>query len=236
MTSRFVSGGAIDSASGERIEGAAPTDGEAAVGKNNAEWEAVQKEVEETRKRREEARKLEESGEQKSLFDILQANKAAKQAAFEEKTKIRNQFRALDDDEIEFLDEVRASKRAEEERLKRETEEGLRAFRQAQKGGPGADAQEADDEDGALEIGEDWGVGRKRKRIREKDGVKGLRRRVSGSDEVPKSQRGGQISEPSTGEDTPKAPAEAEKKKPEVAAKPKLGGLVDYGSDDEDDE
>lgn len=159
---------------------------------------------------------------------------AAKQAAFEEKTKIRNQFRALDDDEIEFLDEVRASKRAEEERLKRETEEGLRAFRQAQKSGPGTDAQE-DDEDGALEIGEDWGVGRKRKRVREKDGVKGLRRRVSGSDEVPKNQRGGQVPGPSTGEDTSKAPVEAEKK-PEVVAKPKLGGLVDYGSDDEDDE
>lgn len=79
MTSRFVSGGAIDSASGERIEVAAPADGEAAVGKNNAEWEAVQKEVEETRKRREEARKLEESGEQKSLFDILQANKGKKE-------------------------------------------------------------------------------------------------------------------------------------------------------------
>src|SRR3569833_608756 len=36
---------------------------------------------------------------------------AAKQAAFEEANKIKNQFRALDDDEIEFLDGVLVSVR-----------------------------------------------------------------------------------------------------------------------------
>ena len=74
MSSRFISGGAIDPSSGERIE-AAPADNERPVGKNTAEWEAVQKEVEEQRKRREEVRRQEEAGEQKSLYDILQANK-----------------------------------------------------------------------------------------------------------------------------------------------------------------
>ncbi|EGO59663.1 hypothetical protein NEUTE1DRAFT_33905, partial [Neurospora tetrasperma FGSC 2508] len=49
--------------------------------------------------------------EQKSLYEVLQANKAAKQAAFEEANKIKNQFRALDDDEIEFLEGVAERKR-----------------------------------------------------------------------------------------------------------------------------
>ena len=39
---------------------------------------------------------------------------AAKQAAIEEQMKLKNQFRALDDDEIDFLDEVRAKEKAEE--------------------------------------------------------------------------------------------------------------------------
>ena len=41
----------------------------------NIEWEAVQKELDAERKRREEARHKAASGEEKSLYDILQANK-----------------------------------------------------------------------------------------------------------------------------------------------------------------
>ncbi|TKW54902.1 hypothetical protein CTA1_493 [Colletotrichum tanaceti] len=146
--SRFVSAGAINAETGEAVVaeetkkgdggdgGAAAAAAASAVEpRKNAEWEIVQRELEAERKRREEARVKSLEGGERSLYDILQANKAAKQAAFEEANKIKNQFRALDDDEIDFLDEVRAAKRAEEERVRRETEEGLAAFRRAQGGG-----------------------------------------------------------------------------------------------------
>ncbi|KAL0781890.1 hypothetical protein CaCOL14_003225 [Colletotrichum acutatum] len=124
--SRFVSAGAINAETGEAVAqdtmttttttnagttaaaaGSAPKS--AAEAKKSAEWELVQKELDAERKRREEARVKSVEGGEKSLYDVLQANKAAKQAAFEEANKIRNQFRALDDDEIDFLDEVRAT-------------------------------------------------------------------------------------------------------------------------------
>ena len=57
---------------------------------------------------------------------------AAKQAAFEEQARLKNQFRPLDDDEVDFLTEVRESRLADEEQLRRETEAGLRHFREAQ--------------------------------------------------------------------------------------------------------
>ncbi|KAK1722566.1 N-terminal domain of NEFA-interacting nuclear protein NIP30-domain-containing protein [Colletotrichum acutatum] len=120
--SRFVSAGAINAETGEAVAqdtmttttttnagttaaaaGSAPKS--AAEAKKSAEWELVQKELDAERKRREEARVKSVEGGEKSLYDVLQANKAAKQAAFEEANKIRNQFRALDDDEIDFLDE-----------------------------------------------------------------------------------------------------------------------------------
>jgi hypothetical protein len=54
---------------------------------------------------------------------------AAKQEAFEEAARLSNQFRALDDDEVEFLTSVAESSRAQEEAVKQETAEQLEAFR-----------------------------------------------------------------------------------------------------------
>ncbi|GAP82768.1 putative NEFA-interacting nuclear protein NIP30 [Rosellinia necatrix] len=195
MTSRFVSGGTIagdGGAEGEDRPGTGATTetrARAGIGSDKAavEWEAVQRDLEEERRRRVEARKatVEGSGE-RSLYEVLQANKAAKQAAFEEQNRIRNQFRALDDDEIEFLHGVSDEKHAEEERVRRETEARLASFRKAQRsaeGGSGGD----DDAGHAADIGnggavfEEWGssAGRKRKREKEKAGLKGVRRRTS---------------------------------------------------------
>lgn len=56
----------------------------------------------------------------------------AKQEAFEEKIKLKNQFRALDDDEVDFLDSVLESTRAQEAALRKETTEQLEAFRKQQ--------------------------------------------------------------------------------------------------------
>lgn len=108
---------------------------------------------------------------------------AAKQAAFEEQNRIKNQFRALDDDEADFLDEVRERKRRAEEEVRRETEQGLQAFRQAQKGEGDAEAEAGKEgsvgADGRVRDGEvSWGVGRKRRRVKERE-VKGVKRKVS---------------------------------------------------------
>lgn len=90
----------------------------------------------------------------RSLYEVLQANKAAKQAAFEEANRIKNQFRALDEDEVAFLAEVRERKREEEERERREVEEGLRAFRRARGGGEGGEMEEKEEEEGGEGEGE----------------------------------------------------------------------------------
>lgn len=55
---------------------------------------------------------------------------AAKQEEWEEKTKLANQFRALEEDEIMFLDSVR-ERQEEEERQRREIDqEEVRSFKE----------------------------------------------------------------------------------------------------------
>ncbi|TFK30551.1 hypothetical protein FA15DRAFT_662526 [Coprinopsis marcescibilis] len=67
----------------------------------------------------------------RSLAEKLAANKIAKQEEWEEKNKLANQFRALEEDEIMFLDSIR-EKQEQEERLRKETEgEELKNFREA---------------------------------------------------------------------------------------------------------
>lgn len=75
-----MSGGVIDS-NGEAVPEDVAKTGEGSSGAvvkeapKNTEWEAVQKELEAERKRRDEQRVKAASGEEKSLFEILQANK-----------------------------------------------------------------------------------------------------------------------------------------------------------------
>jgi hypothetical protein len=175
---------------------------------------------------------------------------AAKQAAFEEQNKIKNQFRALDDDEIDFLDEVRQKKRQEEELVKRETEQGLRAFRDAQKERGETEAGAKEGERGLLEEKqkdgqeENWGVGRKRKRARERErDVKGVRRKAS-------EEEGKDDTKPADMEKKKKPTAKSEDHQIETGrlqetggvarpaaapqAKPAALGLVDYDSDTDD--
>lgn len=256
MSSRFVSGGTTDTKTGEVV----PTDPSTAApnttgGKRSEEWAAVQAQIEEDRRRRQQQREEAQSGEgDKSLYEVLQANKAAKQAAFEEASKLKNQFRALDDDEVEFLDGVRERRRAEEERLRRETEEGLKGFRELQSkvsAGGGADAETGEGE-GVVEGG-GWSVGRKRKRRKDEvDGMlKGLKRQsnaaaadgVEGKKKVEEKGKDGAETGESAGQKGPtddnatdtrgKQESEA-KPAPATAPKPKAG-LVDYGSDDDSD-
>lgn len=176
---------------------------------------------------------------------------AAKQEAFEEANRLKNQFRSLDQDEVDFLDSVLESTRKEEERVKRETAEGLELFRKQQeeadkkaRAGEGQDTTEAST---AAEE-EQWAAGaRKRKRTKEKEGLKGvkIRRSSSTAEAGTASSPEGKKQEDRTKsmkiaqEEQPKANTASEdpaSKPPEPAVKPKAGlGLVDYGSDDDDD-
>ncbi|KAF9873784.1 hypothetical protein CkaCkLH20_08894 [Colletotrichum karsti] len=230
--SRFVSAGAINAETGEATAAAA---GEQAVftgaggeaPKKNAEWEAVQKELEADRRRREEARVKAVEGGERSLYDVLQANKAAKQAAFEEQNKIKNQFRPLDDDEIEFLDDVREAKRKEEERVRRETEEGIAKFRRAQTKRPGGGEGEVEDEGGVEKGGEggeeEWAVGPRKRRRKERGfGVK--REKVEGGDGKGE-EKTAEGKKEEVVKETPKASPPAKLKV----------GLVAYESDSDDD-
>jgi hypothetical protein len=106
---------------------------------------------------------------------------AAKQDAFEEANRLKNQFRALDQDEVEFLDSVLESTRAEEARVKRETAEGLALFRQRQddadrKARIGVEQATDMPDESSVATEESWVTGgRKRKRMRDKDGLKGVK-------------------------------------------------------------
>ncbi|KAF5623461.1 nefa-interacting nuclear nip30 [Fusarium sp. NRRL 52700] len=232
MSSRFVSAGKIGP-SGEISKDASSTTSTPQQPPRNSakfkEWEAVEQQLEAERKKREEQRIKAATGEgEKTLYDVLQANKAAKQAEFEEQAKLRNQFRALDDDEIEFLDEIRANKRAEEERVRRETEEGLKAFRERQKG------DVAQSENPSIkEEDEPWEIGRKRKRTKEKD-VKGLRRKVSAAKE---KETGKQDTKPVEGLSHDMLD-EKSRTTSQSAAQPEKKGLalVGYGSNSDDDD
>jgi len=113
---------------------------------------------------------------------------AAKQEAFEETIRLKNQFRTLDDDEVDFLDSVLESTRAKEQQVKRETAEQLDAFRKQREaaeitrfeGNADTGASNTDATSPAAE--ESWTTSsRKRRRVKGKneDGVAKLRRTSS---------------------------------------------------------
>ncbi|MCJ1417994.1 hypothetical protein MMC32_004339 [Xylographa parallela] len=170
MSSGFVSGGTAD----EPIE-------------RDDEWLKAQQELEATRRRKEEESR--QTGG-KSLYEVLQQNKAAKQDAFEESIRLKNQFRNLDEDEIEFLDSVLESTRAKEEAIKKETAEQLNLFRRQQEDADRVMAHDAENENAestlpkpGSPINDDsvWTVHRKRKRVKETEVAKGVKVRKSPS-------------------------------------------------------
>ena len=98
-----------------------------------------------------------------------------------------NQFRSLDEDEIEFLDSVQEAARAKELAEKRATKEGLDEFRKQQEEAERA----AKEQEGAVSpptVTESWSVGpRKRKKGKERDGIGGLKiRRTSTGEQAKK--------------------------------------------------
>lgn len=152
MSGKFVSAGTIDQ----------PTE-------RDDEWRRAQQEIEEERRRKAELGK-QDGG--KSLYDVLQQNKMAKQEAFEESIRLKNQFRALDEDEVEFLDSLLESTRAQEDAVKKETAEHLAEYqRQREEAeralveGPSGGQKASGSATSPPGDEEDWVVGgRKRKR------------------------------------------------------------------------
>ncbi|KAF2019068.1 hypothetical protein BU24DRAFT_458779 [Aaosphaeria arxii CBS 175.79] len=164
MSSGFVSGGTVDN----------PVE-------RDDEWHAAQKELAEKRRQKE----LQENAHDgKSLYEVLQANKAAKQDAFEEANRLKNQFRALDDSEAEFLDAVLESTRKQEETIRKDTLEQLDLFRKHQEEVERKALLEQNAGDPVTAEGApQWGVNRKRKKGNEKDGglLRGAKSRKASS-------------------------------------------------------
>uniref|UniRef100_A0A8H7NCU8 FAM192A/Fyv6 N-terminal domain-containing protein n=1 Tax=Bionectria ochroleuca TaxID=29856 RepID=A0A8H7NCU8_BIOOC len=232
MSDRFVSGGTIGGSAGEEKTTSADSAPSVSSGtKNAAQWEAVE------RSSRRSGGGARSSGGRPSRARRRACTRFCRitKAAFEEQSRLKNQFRALDDDEIEFLDEVRQKKRKEEEAVKRATEEGLRAFRAAQKGsGASVGAGTEKVEEPVMET-ESWGVGRKRKRLKERE-VKGLKKKASGVED--KKEEGQGDSDQKHAVDSKRKEDEKPSMKPqslpEKQEKPSLG-LVGYGSDSDED-
>ncbi|CAI6256823.1 unnamed protein product [Periconia digitata] len=109
MSSGFVSGGTLD----------APIE-------RDDEWLAAQAAIESERRRKAE---LSAQNDGKSLFEVLQANKQAKQDAFEEAARLKNQYRALDEDEAGFLAEIMGKERMAEMEVKQDVEKEIEEFR-----------------------------------------------------------------------------------------------------------
>lgn len=221
-----------------------------------AEWAAVQASLDAERRDREARRRAEAQGDgEKSLFAILQDNKAAKQAKFDEANALRNQFPTLGDDEIDFLDGLEDGKRAEEQRRRREVEEGLAAFREAQRGGGGGGQQKSEAigdgvGDDAAAVADEASLswehsGRKRKR--EKDGgagkiggLKGVKRKTSvpeGDSSKTAATAPAQAKQPTDAASSKDGKGDIVKAPAASTAAPKAKvGLVAYGSDDSDDD
>jgi hypothetical protein len=146
---------------------------------------------------------------------------------------------------------VLESTRTEEERIKRETAVGLALFRKQQEE---ADKKARRGNDGAAEeagspvLEEDsWTAGgRKRKRAKEKEGLKGVKiRRSSTAAEGTKPAMSPPAANTMKSQDQSKSKQETmetgmkslvpAKKDPVSTLAPAKGGLVNYGSDDDDD-
>ncbi|OMP88348.1 hypothetical protein BK809_0003105 [Diplodia seriata] len=168
----------------------------------DAEWLQAQQELEAQRRRKEEESKQNDG---KSLYEVLQANKA--NPRYPQSIKLKNQFRALDEDEAEFLDSVLESTRAKEAALKKETTEQLDAFRRHQEEVERAARLTGTDEGDQPTEEEHWAsAGRKRKKARDKESLMGIKiRRTSSAGE-----KGASNASPKTNTKSPD-PTEKEK-------------------------
>ncbi|TQS35121.1 hypothetical protein Golomagni_04467 [Golovinomyces magnicellulatus] len=250
MSSRFVS----DSSTNITIK--TTDDTQQQRDKKIEAWQKIQEEIDAAAARRaDEARNGNSSSNRKSLYEILEANKAIKQEAFEEATRLRNQFRALDKDEIDFLDSVLERTREEESRVKMENLSRVKSFlrQQAEADQKARAASEVrldsssfskqmGEGSDALEPNSSWVVpvpaNRKRRRVHEKkDGeLKRVMRKLTppsiSKEKLSELQAVSSELKTENSTDPKVALFTTEKPPPPSSASKKC--LVNYGSDDED--
>jgi hypothetical protein len=155
---------------------------------------------------------------------------------------LKNQFRALDEDEIEFLDGLRDAARADESRRLRETEEGVGKFREEQaRQESRATADEGLDgvEEGGLPA---WAVGAGKKRKRKESGkaIRGvLKRRLSelGKEDHTEGVKGPNLTLTQPGASSPPMRAQGlGVAEPSQKSEAKMGpALVGYDSESDSD-
>jgi hypothetical protein len=198
---------------------------------------------------------------------------AAKQEAFEEVRKahgcasshlptnvlnqanrLKNQFRAIDEDEADFLESVLESTRAQEDAIRRETAESLAAFRKQQEEKEKA-ALGLSGSGSPLDEEEAWTFsGKKRKKGKQKEFLKGIKLRKTSSADSTSQVLTNSATKDSPGDKTEEAiekkafslqsaTAVTTTKKEAPSAPPRKAstspvvslGLGNYSSDDDDD-
>ncbi|KAL8287534.1 hypothetical protein RQP46_003392 [Phenoliferia psychrophenolica] len=100
---------------------------EAAKAQREADWKAAYERLGEKPPEKDES----EPYDGRSLWEKLQEKKDTKQAAFDEQIKFKNQFRALDEDEISFLDSLTDDNHEEEAKKEQAIKDQLKSFRDA---------------------------------------------------------------------------------------------------------
>ena len=148
---------------------------------------------------------------------------ASKQAEFEEQAKLKNQFRALDDDEVDFLDAIVSSEKAKEAAVKKETAEELESFRkQQQQAEKASTAEEQTRPD--VPAGDAWRT--KKRRRKEADiPISKVRKTTTGSNTSPP---------PAAPASSPPKAASTPREEP-VMKQPATGLGLAYASDSDDD-
>lgn len=233
MSSGFVSAG------GEEIK---PRDGLSEY--NEDAWERARQKIEELKKPKPDAPGTQEGG--KSLYEHLQAQKAAKQEAFEEATKLRNQFRPLDDGEVAFLELVKSRENAKVRAEREETQEELARFRREREAAEEKvrelEATQESSPGGENANAETWTATKKRRRIREDENVPTIKVLRTSTDSQAKPPAGisskssdgatANVNEASTHlpSDSKNTTTESQQQKTVV----KAPILVSYGSDSDD--
>ncbi|KIW13401.1 hypothetical protein PV08_08589 [Exophiala spinifera] len=216
--------------------------------KEDDAWTKARQQIEALKKPKPVDEGKQEGGE--SLYDVLQRNKgkdrfltpctfastAAKQEAFEESIKLKNQFRALDDDEVDFLDSVLESERAKEDAVKKEMSEQLEAFRnqraKAEKDLLEHEIPEAEERLGAPVGKNAWTTQKKRRRRDEESKAiasNKTRKLSSSADNTPQ-----QPTAPKESGELAKPLEAANQSSPaQVKSTPGVLGLGDYSSDED---
>ncbi|RMZ78949.1 hypothetical protein DV737_g3705, partial [Chaetothyriales sp. CBS 132003] len=156
-----------------------------------------------------------------------------KQAEFEESQRLKNQFQALNEDDVDFLDSVLASTRAKEAAEKQDTAEQLAAFRKQQ------DAAEKEAKLLTLSVEQEvtaatektWSKKRRRKDV---DGATAKLRKTCTSEQSPPQQHDDKsMNQLKEGSDASKPPTGAGSHVDEHSTTLPCLGLGAYESDDD---